>query len=58
MGPPVLSGGQSSWVQIQRSQVDSWHCQSFREVVGLEQGPVCFVRIIEELLEEKVAALV
>jgi hypothetical protein len=29
-----------------------------REVVGLEWGPLSLVRIIEELLEMKVAALV
>jgi hypothetical protein len=28
----------------------------FREVVGLERGPLSFVRIIEELLERTVVA--
>jgi hypothetical protein len=36
--PPLLSRSQSSWLQIQRSGFDSRHCQSFWEVVGLEQG--------------------
>jgi hypothetical protein len=30
---------------------DSWRYQIFREVVGLEGGPLSLVRIIEELLE-------
>jgi hypothetical protein len=30
---------------------DSRHCQIFREVVGLERGPLSLVRITEELLE-------
>jgi hypothetical protein len=30
----------------------------FREVVGLERGPLSLVRIIQELLDRKVAALV
>jgi hypothetical protein len=28
----------------------------FRQVVGLERGPLSLVRIIEELLERKIAA--
>jgi hypothetical protein len=35
---------------------DSRHYQIFWEMVGLERGPLNFVRIIEELLEWKVAA--
>jgi hypothetical protein len=35
---------------------DSWRYQIFWEVVGLERGPHSLVRIIEELLEWKVAA--
>jgi hypothetical protein len=35
---------------------DSRHYQIFWEIVGLERGPVSLVRIIEELLERKVAA--
>jgi hypothetical protein len=37
---------------------DSWRYQIFREVVGLERGALDLVRIIEELLERKVAASV
>jgi hypothetical protein len=35
------------------SRFDSWRCQIFWEVVGLEQGPLSLVRIIEELPEWK-----
>jgi hypothetical protein len=35
---------------------DSRRYQIFGEVVGLERGPLSLVRIIEELLERKVAA--
>jgi hypothetical protein len=35
---------------------DSQRYQIVRDVVGLERGPLSFVRIIEELLERKVAA--
>jgi hypothetical protein len=35
---------------------DSRRCQIFWEVVGLERDPLSLVRIIEELLERKVAA--
>jgi hypothetical protein len=35
---------------------DSRRYQIFLEVVGLERGPLSLVRIIEELLERKVAA--
>jgi hypothetical protein len=35
---------------------DSWRYQIFSEVVGLERGPLSLVRIIEELLDGKVAA--
>jgi hypothetical protein len=37
---------------------DSRRYQLFSEVVGLERGPLNLMRIIEELLERKVAALV
>jgi hypothetical protein len=33
--------------------VDSRRYQIFREVVGLERGPLSLVRITEELLERK-----
>jgi hypothetical protein len=48
--PPLLSSGQSSWLQIQKSGFDSRGYQIFREVVGLEWGPLSLVNTIEELL--------
>jgi hypothetical protein len=42
--------GQSSSLQIQRSGFDSRHCQIFREVEGLEWGPLSLVSTTEELL--------
>jgi hypothetical protein len=50
--PPLLSSGQSSWLQIQESGFDSWRYQISREVVGLEQGPLSR-EYIEELLQRK-----
>jgi hypothetical protein len=47
----VWSSVQSSWLQIQRSGFDSWRYHIFREVVGLERGPLSLVSTIEELLE-------
>jgi hypothetical protein len=49
--PPLWSSGQSSWLQIQSSGFDSQRYQIFREVVGLERGPLSLVSTIEELLE-------
>jgi hypothetical protein len=49
--PPLWSSGQSSWLQIQRSGFDSRLYQTFRQVVGLERGPLSLVSTIEELLE-------
>jgi hypothetical protein len=46
--PTLLSSGESSWLQIQRSRDGFW------ELVGLERGPLVFVRITEELLEWKI----
>jgi hypothetical protein len=51
--PPLCSGGQSSWLQIQRSGFDSWRYQFFWEVVGLERGPLGLVSGIEMLLVKK-----
>jgi hypothetical protein len=51
--PPLWSSGQSSWLQIQRSGFDYRHYHIFREVVGLERGPLSFVSTIEELFERK-----
>jgi hypothetical protein len=45
--------GQSSWLQIQRSGFDSLSYQIFREVVGLERGPLSLVSTTEELLDRK-----
>jgi hypothetical protein len=52
-GPPLWSSGQSSWLQIQRPGSDSRYCQIFREVVGLERGPLSLVCTTEELLRRK-----
>jgi hypothetical protein len=52
-GPPLWPSGQSSWLQIQRSGSDSRRCQIFREVVGLERGPLSLVSTTEELLGRK-----
>jgi hypothetical protein len=44
---------QSSWLQIERSWFDSRRYQIFREVVGLERGPISLVSITGELLGRK-----
>jgi hypothetical protein len=49
----VTSSGQSSWLQIQRSGLDSRRYQIFGEVVSLERGSLSLMSIIEELLGEK-----
>jgi hypothetical protein len=51
--PPLWSSGQSSWLQIQRSGFDSWRCQIFWEVLGLERGPLSLESTIKELLRRK-----
>jgi hypothetical protein len=56
VGPPLWSSGQSSWLQIQKSGLDSRRYQIFWEIVGLERDPLSLVSTIEELLEKKVAA--
>jgi hypothetical protein len=48
---PQNSTGPGSWLQIQRSKFDFRLYQSFREVVGLERGPLGFMSTTEELLE-------
>jgi hypothetical protein len=50
---PLWSSGQSSCLQIRRPGFHSRRYQIFWEVVGLEQGPLSLVSIIEELLERK-----
>jgi hypothetical protein len=42
-GLPLWSIGQSSWLLIQRSGFDSLRYQIFREIVGLERGPLSLV---------------
>jgi hypothetical protein len=56
--PPLWSAGQSSWLQIQRSGFDFRLYRIFWEVVSLQQGPLCLVGKIEELLGWKVGAQV
>jgi hypothetical protein len=51
--PSLWFSGQSSWLQIQRSGIDSRSYQIFSEVVGLERGPLSLVSRIEELLGGK-----
>jgi hypothetical protein len=51
--PSLKSSGQSSWLHIQGSGLDSRSYQIFREVVGLDQGPLRLVSTIEELLGRK-----
>jgi hypothetical protein len=50
---PLWPSGQNSWLQIQRSGFDSLGYHIFREVVGLERGPLNLVSTTEELLERK-----
>jgi hypothetical protein len=49
--PPLLSSGQSSWLQIQMSRVRFPELPDFLKAVGLERGPLSLVRIIKELHE-------
>jgi hypothetical protein len=51
--PPLWSSGQSSCLQIQRTEFYSRRYQIFWEVVGLERGPLSLVSTNEELLERK-----
>jgi hypothetical protein len=46
-------GGQSFWLQIQRSEFDSRRYHIFWEVVGLERGPLSLMSTTEELFERK-----
>jgi hypothetical protein len=50
---PLWPTGQSSWLQIQRSGLDSQRYQIFWEVVGLKRGPLSLVSTVEELLLRK-----
>jgi hypothetical protein len=49
----LCSGGQRSWLQIQRSGFDSLRNHISWEVVGLERGTLSFVSTIEKVLERK-----
>jgi hypothetical protein len=52
-GPPLWSGGQSSWLQSQMSGFDSRRYQIFWEVVGLERDALSLMSTIEELVDRK-----
>jgi hypothetical protein len=52
---PNLSDRTSSWLKIQRSGFDSRRYWIFREVVGLERGPLSLVSTTEELLGRKIS---
>jgi hypothetical protein len=52
-GPPLLSSGQCSWVQLQSSGFDSQSYQILWEAVDLERGPLSLVSTTEEVLERK-----
>jgi hypothetical protein len=47
--PPLRSSGQSSWLHIQRSGLNSRRFQIFWEVVGLERGPLSLVSTNDKL---------
>jgi hypothetical protein len=51
--PPLWSTGQCSWLQFLRSRFDSRRYLVFREVEGLERGPLSLVSTIEQLFERK-----
>jgi hypothetical protein len=48
---PLWYSGQSSWLQIQRSGLDSRRYQIIFEVVGLERSALSLVSTIEEVLK-------
>jgi hypothetical protein len=47
--PPLWSGGQSSWLRIQRFGFNSRGYRIFWEVVGLERGPLSLVSATDPL---------
>jgi hypothetical protein len=49
----LRSSGQSSWLQIQTSELDSQRYQISWEAVGLERGPLSLVSKTEALLERE-----
>jgi hypothetical protein len=52
-GTPLWSSGQSSRLQILRSESESRHYQIFWEAMSLERGPLSLVSTAEELLGRK-----
>jgi hypothetical protein len=52
-GPPLWSSDQRSWLQIQRSGLDSRRYHIFWEVVSLERGLLSLGSTTEELLGRK-----
>jgi hypothetical protein len=52
-GSPVWLKSKQEVQQIQRSGFDSRCCQIFREVAGLERGPLSLVSTVEGLLGRK-----
>jgi hypothetical protein len=48
--PPLWSSGQSSWLQIRRSQVRFPELPHFFRSSGSRTGPLSFVSTIEDLL--------
>jgi hypothetical protein len=55
LGPSLWSSGQSSWLQVQRSEFVSLRYQVFLQVVILERGPLSLVSTIEELLGREIS---
>jgi hypothetical protein len=51
--PPLRSSGQSSWLQIQKTEFGSRRYQNFWEVIGLERGPLSLVSTSEKLFERE-----
>jgi hypothetical protein len=51
--PPLWCSSHSSWLQIQKSEIDSRRYQISWEVVALERGTLSLVSIIKELLGRK-----
>jgi hypothetical protein len=51
--PPLSSSGQSSWLQSQRSGLDSQSYHISWEVLGLERGPLNLVSTTEDQFGRK-----
>jgi hypothetical protein len=52
----ILTAPLAQWSEFLATDADSRHYQIFREVMGLERGPLSLVSTTEELLDRKVAA--